>query len=51
LDQISANEYDSPAEWRRIAEANDLEDPRRVPVGTILKLPPMRPTSVTRRKS
>lgn len=51
LDQVSASEYDSPAEWRRIAEANDLEDPRRVPVGTILKLPPMRPMSVTRRKS
>jgi hypothetical protein len=51
LDQISAGEYDTPAEWRRIAEANDLDDPRRVPPGTVLKLPPMRPGSVTRRES
>jgi nucleoid-associated protein YgaU len=51
LDQIAARAYDTSAEWRRIAEANDLEDPRRVPPGTILQVPPMRPESVTRRKS
>ncbi|MBC7909340.1 MAG: peptidoglycan-binding protein [Pyrinomonadaceae bacterium] len=49
LDQLSAQEYDSPAEWRRIAEANDIEDPRRVAPGTLLKLPPHRVESVTRR--
>lgn len=42
LDQIAAGEYATPAEWRRIAEANDLDDPRQVPPGTILRLPPMR---------
>ena len=40
LDRIAANEYDTPADWRRIAEANDIDDPRRVPPGTILKIPP-----------
>lgn len=49
LDQISANEYDTPAEWRRIADANKLDDPRRVPPGTILEIPPMRVESATRR--
>lgn len=50
LDQISASEYETPAEWRRIAEANDVDDPRRVAPGTVLKVPPMRPGSVTRRR-
>jgi nucleoid-associated protein YgaU len=49
LDQISANEYGTPAEWRRIAEENDIDDPRRVPPGTILKIPPMRVESEIRR--
>lgn len=49
LDQISATEYDTPAEWRRIAEANDIDNPRCVPPGTILKIPPIRTESVTRR--
>jgi hypothetical protein len=39
LDQIATREYDTPSDWRRIAEANDIEDPRRVPPGTILKIP------------
>ena len=50
LDQISAEEYATPAEWRRIAEANSLEDPRRVPAGTILKIPAVRLESATRRR-
>jgi hypothetical protein len=49
LDQISANEYDTPTEWRRIAEANDIEDPRRVSPGTILQVPPMGVESATQR--
>ena len=48
LDQISAAEYDTPAEWRRIAEENDLDDPRRVPPGTLLKIPPLRIPSAIR---
>jgi nucleoid-associated protein YgaU len=49
LDQISASEYDTPAEWRRIAEENKLDDPRRVLPGTILKIPPLRVESAIRR--
>jgi hypothetical protein len=49
LDQISAREYDTPAEWRRIAEANDLDDPRHVPPGTILKVPPIQIEPFSRR--
>jgi nucleoid-associated protein YgaU len=51
LDQISATEYDTPAEWRRIAEENEIDDPRRVPPGTILRVPPMTVESATRRSS
>lgn len=46
LDQIAAQEYGSPAEWRRIADANDVDDPRRIEPGTVLRLPPMRNGSV-----
>jgi hypothetical protein len=49
LDQIAATEYGSAAEWRRIAEANGVEDPRTIPPGTILKLPPMRVEAAGRR--
>jgi hypothetical protein len=48
LDQLSAREYDTPAEWRRIAEANDVEDPRRILPGTSLVIPPMLTESVIR---
>ena len=49
LDSISAREYATPEEWRRIAEQNDIDDPRRIPPGTVLKVPPMRVEAVTRR--
>lgn len=49
LDQISASEYNTPAEWRRIAEENEIDDPRRVPAGTLLKIPPLRVESAIRR--
>ena len=48
LDQISARAYETPAEWRRIAEENELDDPLRLEPGTILKVPPIRTPSVTR---
>jgi nucleoid-associated protein YgaU len=48
LDQIAEQEYDTPTEWRRIAEANDLDDPRRVPPGTSLVVPAMQNRSVIR---
>jgi nucleoid-associated protein YgaU len=38
---FAADEYDSPHEWPRIAEANDLDDPRDVKPGDWLILPPM----------
>ena len=38
---IAANEYDDPNEWTRIAEANDLDDPREIAPGDWLMLPPI----------
>lgn len=48
LDQIAEQEYDTPTEWRRIAEANNLEDPRRIPPGTSLIVPAIQTKSVIR---
>jgi nucleoid-associated protein YgaU len=38
---IAAREYDDAAEWVRIAEANDLDDPRDIAPGDWLLLPPI----------
>jgi len=38
---IAAKEYGDPAEWVRIAKANDLDDPRQIAPGDWLKLPPI----------
>jgi len=38
---IASEEYDDPAEWRRIADANGIDDPRDVKPGTVLTLPPI----------
>src|SRR6185369_7075087 len=38
---IAAREYDDSAEWPRIAEANDLDDPREIAPGDWLLLPPI----------
>jgi nucleoid-associated protein YgaU len=38
---IAHEEYDDPGEWRRIADANDIIDPRDVKPGTVLTLPPI----------
>jgi Contractile injection system tube protein len=46
LDQLAANEYDTPAEWRRIADANDVDDPRQILPGTNLVIPPILTESV-----
>lgn len=51
LDQIAAEEYGSPAEWRRIADCNHIENPRVIAPGTVLELPPMRVESSIRRSS
>jgi hypothetical protein len=41
LSSVAAHHYRRPGEWRRIAEANDIEDPRRLTAGIFLKLPPI----------
>lgn len=38
---MAANEYDDANEWTRIAEANDLDDPREIAPGDWLVLPPI----------
>jgi nucleoid-associated protein YgaU len=38
---IAAREYDDPNEWTRIAQANDLDDPRAIEPGDWLLLPPL----------
>ncbi len=38
---IAAREYDDPNEWTRIAEANDLDDPREIEPGDWLVVPPI----------
>jgi hypothetical protein len=41
LQSIAADHYRRPAEWRLIASANNLDDPRRLAPGAFLTLPPM----------
>lgn len=38
---LASREYDDPREWVRIAEANDLDDPRDVAAGDWVLVPPM----------
>jgi len=46
---IAAREYDSPSEWVRIAEANDLDDPREIAAGDWLQIPPIENPNGPRR--
>ncbi|MFB2881593.1 CIS tube protein [Floridanema aerugineum] len=48
LDQLAAQEYDTPTEWRRIAIANNVDDPRRIAPGTSLVVPAIQVESVIR---
>lgn len=41
LASIAARYYERPAVWRAIADANGLFDPRRIPVGRVLEVPPL----------
>jgi nucleoid-associated protein YgaU len=43
LSQIAWLEYQDPDEWRRIAEANNLENPRFLAPGTKLRIPRISP--------
>jgi nucleoid-associated protein YgaU len=40
LASVAFAEYDDPTRWRVLAEANGIDDPLRVPVGTELLVPP-----------
>jgi hypothetical protein len=48
LSHLAAKEYDDPGEWRLIAEANNVENPRLVAPGTKLAVPPHSRTTSTR---
>lgn len=39
LPAIAARYYDRPGEWRRLADANGIEDPRRLQPGRVLEVP------------
>jgi hypothetical protein len=45
LSHLAWEEYDDPGEWRPIAEANNLDNPRLVAPGTRLEVPPHSPTT------
>ena len=40
LSHLAWTQYDDPGEWRLIADANDVDNPRLVPAGTRLSVPP-----------
>lgn len=40
LSGIAGDVLGDPAAWREIAEYNNIDDPRRIPPGTQLKIPP-----------
>jgi Contractile injection system tube protein/LysM domain len=42
LSSIAAQYYRSPGDWRSVADANAIEDPRRLAVGAFLTIPPTR---------
>jgi nucleoid-associated protein YgaU len=42
LAAVAGKYYARPGEWRAIAEANVIEDPRRLATGQFLKVPPIR---------
>ena len=41
LSLIAHKEYNDAAQWKLIAEFNNLDNPRRIPPGTILEIPPL----------
>lgn len=48
---IAAREYSDANEWVRIAEANDLDDPREIEPGDWLLIPPVEKTNETADRS
>lgn len=43
LSQIAATTYNDPAQWRAIADHNQITDPLDVPPGTVLAIPALTP--------
>jgi hypothetical protein len=41
LDVVAQDEYSHPSMWQWLASFNHIEDPMRVPPGTLLKTPPL----------
>ena len=41
LSRIAARYYKKSGEWRHVADANDIEDPRRIAVGAFFDIPPI----------
>ncbi|GAB91904.1 CIS tube protein [Gordonia rhizosphera] len=39
LASLAHREYGDPARWRAIADFNDIDDPMRVPSGTVIRMP------------
>jgi nucleoid-associated protein YgaU len=42
LAAVARRHYDSPREWRAVAEANGIDDPRRLDAGVFLRVPRIR---------
>jgi Contractile injection system tube protein len=49
LSHLAWKEYDDPGQWRLIAEENNIDNPRLIPPGTRLAVPP-RPRRTTREE-
>ncbi len=47
ISQIADSEYNDPRQWRPIAEANNLENPRLLAPGTVLEIPRNASTGVS----
>ncbi|MGD1703162.1 LysM peptidoglycan-binding domain-containing protein [Dapis sp. BLCC M229] len=49
LSSIATEEFGNPALWRIIAEENRLINPRKLPPGTVLTIPPLKIPNITKR--
>jgi nucleoid-associated protein YgaU len=41
LARLAAGAYDDPAQWRHIADENNIDDPLNISPGTVLRIPPL----------
>lgn len=49
--EIARNHYGTPLKWNAIAQANDIDDPRRLRIGARLTLPLLEQPPITGDKS